>query len=149
MSCWGGRVDVKRIWQPEPNRISLRWQFHGIPRIPWEVQGVFDGVSQFKLDRSACLCEGPPSCVHSPSAVRGLCMFCACRNHAHADLSCGCSGVCSDGKVYEHMVTNVVLRCPPPPPPPTHTHTHTLNCRQCRPPVQWHMCPCTLRGVLT
>lgn len=63
------RVDVKRIWQPEPNRISLRWQFHGIPRIPWEVQGVFDGVSQFKLD--------------------------------------------SDGKVYEHMVTNVVLRDPP------------------------------------
>lgn len=45
------RVDVRRIWQPESNRISLRWQFHGVPRIPWEVEGIFEGVSQFKLDR--------------------------------------------------------------------------------------------------
>ena len=48
------RLDVKRIWQPESNRISMRWQFHGVPRIPWEVEGIFDGVSQFKLDRCAC-----------------------------------------------------------------------------------------------
>lgn len=47
------RLDVKRIWQPESNRISMRWQFHGVPRIPWEVEGIFDGVSQFKLDRCA------------------------------------------------------------------------------------------------
>lgn len=45
------RLDVRRIWQPESNRISMRWQFHGVPRIPWEVEGIFDGVSQFKLDR--------------------------------------------------------------------------------------------------
>lgn len=45
------RVDVVRIWQPESNRISMRWQFHGVPRIPWEVEGILDGVSQFKLDK--------------------------------------------------------------------------------------------------
>jgi Uncharacterized conserved protein (DUF2358) len=45
------RLDVRRIWQPESNRISMRWQFHGVPRIPWEVEGIFEGVSQFKLDR--------------------------------------------------------------------------------------------------
>lgn len=63
------RLDVQRIWQPDPKCISLRWQFHGVPRIPWEVEGIFDGVSQFKLD--------------------------------------------SDGKIYEHSVTNVILRKPP------------------------------------
>jgi hypothetical protein len=63
------RVDVRRIWQPESNRISLRWQFKGVPRIPWEVEGRFEGVSEFKLD--------------------------------------------SEGKIYEHSVTNVVLRDPP------------------------------------
>lgn len=63
------RLDVQRIWQPDPKCISLKWQFHGVPRIPWEVEGIFDGISQFKLD--------------------------------------------SDGKIYEHTVTNVVLRDPP------------------------------------
>mmetsp|Transcript_16258 Transcript_16258/g.48702 ORF Transcript_16258/g.48702 Transcript_16258/m.48702 type:complete len:308 (+) Transcript_16258:145-1068(+) len=52
------RVDVTRIWQPEHNQISLRWQFHGVPRIPWEVQGVFDGVSIFKLDRCVFVWQG-------------------------------------------------------------------------------------------
>lgn len=57
--CWAfGRVDVTRIWQPEHNQISLRWQFHGVPRIPWEVQGVFDGISIFKLDRCVCMWQG-------------------------------------------------------------------------------------------
>lgn len=51
------RLDVRRIWQPESNRISMRWQFHGVPRIPWEVEGIFEGVSQFKLDR--CAVKGP------------------------------------------------------------------------------------------
>lgn len=60
MSSWWafGRVDVTRIWQPEHNQISLRWQFHGVPRIPWEVQGVFDGVSIFKLDRCVFVWQG-------------------------------------------------------------------------------------------
>jgi hypothetical protein len=51
------RLDVKRIWQPESNRISMRWQFHGVPRIPWEVEGIFDGVSQFKLDSEGKIYE--------------------------------------------------------------------------------------------
>jgi Uncharacterized conserved protein (DUF2358) len=56
------RLDVKRIWQPESNRISMRWQFHGVPRIPWEVEGIFDGVSQFKLDRCVCNLQPHPCC---------------------------------------------------------------------------------------
>lgn len=51
------RVDVRRIWQPESNRISMRWQFHGVPRIPWEVEGIFEGVSQFKLDSEGKIYE--------------------------------------------------------------------------------------------
>lgn len=29
----------------------MRWQLHGVPRVPWEVEGVFDGISNFKLDK--------------------------------------------------------------------------------------------------
>lgn len=42
---------------------------HGIPRVPWETQGIFDGISEYKLD--------------------------------------------SEGKIYEHRVTNVQMRDPP------------------------------------
>ena len=47
----------------------LRWTVHGIPRVPWEAEGVFDGISEYKLD--------------------------------------------SEGKIYEHKVTNVQMRDPP------------------------------------
>eukprot|EP00877_Chromochloris_zofingiensis_P015223 jgi/Chrzof1/9955/Cz04g21290.t1 len=43
-------VDVKRIWQPEDGIIKMRWTVHGIPRVPWEAEGTFDGISQYKLD---------------------------------------------------------------------------------------------------
>lgn len=39
---------VKRIWQPEENVIRMRWTVHGIPRVPWEAEGVFDGISQYR-----------------------------------------------------------------------------------------------------
>lgn len=41
----------------------------GVPRVPWEAEGVFDGISEYKLD--------------------------------------------SEGKIYEHKITNVQLRDPP------------------------------------
>lgn len=30
---------------------------HGIPRIPWEAEGVFDGVSEYQLDRDGMIYE--------------------------------------------------------------------------------------------
>ncbi|KAF5833258.1 hypothetical protein DUNSADRAFT_10496 [Dunaliella salina] len=64
-------VEVKRVWQPVNDRqtIKMRWTVHGIPRVPWEAEGLFDGISTYKLD--------------------------------------------SNGKIYEHMVDNVMLRDPP------------------------------------
>lgn len=64
-------VDVKRIWQPpnEDGVVKMRWTVHGIPRVPWEAEGTFDGISTYKLDKS--------------------------------------------GKIYEHIVDNVLLRDPP------------------------------------
>lgn len=62
-------VEVKRIWQTEDGLIRMRWTVHGVPRVPWEAEGTFDGISQYKLDH--------------------------------------------EGKIYEHMVDNVILRDPP------------------------------------
>jgi hypothetical protein len=50
-------VDVKRIWQTEDGCIRMRWTVHGIPRVPWEAEGVFDGISQYKLDREGKIYE--------------------------------------------------------------------------------------------
>jgi hypothetical protein len=50
-------VDVHRIWQPEESIIRMRWTVHGVPRVPWEAEGVFDGVSQWKLDRDGKIYE--------------------------------------------------------------------------------------------
>mmetsp|Transcript_5840 Transcript_5840/g.13420 ORF Transcript_5840/g.13420 Transcript_5840/m.13420 type:complete len:197 (+) Transcript_5840:138-728(+) len=43
-------VEVKRIWQPEDSVIKMRWTVHGVPRVPWEAEGTFDGISTYKLD---------------------------------------------------------------------------------------------------
>lgn len=62
--CFYGRiffkalwVDILRIWQPHDNVIMVRWQVHGIPRVPWEAQGIFDGISEYKLDKKGKICE--------------------------------------------------------------------------------------------
>uniref|UniRef100_A0A061R745 Uncharacterized protein n=1 Tax=Tetraselmis sp. GSL018 TaxID=582737 RepID=A0A061R745_9CHLO len=44
-------VEIKRLWQTEDNCIRMRWTVHGFPRVPWEAEGTFDGVSEFRLDR--------------------------------------------------------------------------------------------------
>jgi len=44
-------VEIKRLWQIDDNCIRMRWTVHGFPRVPWEAEGTFDGVSEFKLDR--------------------------------------------------------------------------------------------------
>ncbi|KAG1674930.1 hypothetical protein FOA52_014723 [Chlamydomonas sp. UWO 241] len=50
-------VEVKRVWQPEDDVIKMRWTVHGIPRVPWEAEGLFDGISSYKLDRHGKIYE--------------------------------------------------------------------------------------------
>ena len=50
----------------------MRWTVHGIPRLPWDTEGVFDGVSTFRLDRSGKIYE------HQVSF---------CMPHVHAQLA--------------------------------------------------------------
>ncbi|CAI5535759.1 unnamed protein product [Closterium sp. Naga37s-1] len=45
-------VDVLRVWQPNERTIQIRWSVRGIPRLPWEAHGRFDGTSEYKLDSS-------------------------------------------------------------------------------------------------
>jgi hypothetical protein len=50
-------VEVKRIWQPSDDVIKMRWTVHGIPRVPWEAEGIFDGISTYKLDNNGKVYE--------------------------------------------------------------------------------------------
>ncbi|CAK9882486.1 unnamed protein product [Sphagnum jensenii] len=50
-------VDIIRVWQPSDNVIMVRWTVHGIPRVPWEAQGHFDGTSEYKLDKDGRIYE--------------------------------------------------------------------------------------------
>ncbi|KAJ9519921.1 hypothetical protein QJQ45_014646 [Haematococcus lacustris] len=68
-------VEVKRIWQPTDDVIKMRWTVHGVPRVPWEAQGIFDGVSTYKLDNAGkvyehcvdnVLLRDPPMVANSP-----------------------------------------------------------------------------------
>lgn len=44
-------VEVIRIWQPCDDVIMMRWRVHGWPRVPWEAEGIFDGTSEYRLNR--------------------------------------------------------------------------------------------------
>ncbi|OMP10361.1 hypothetical protein COLO4_04572 [Corchorus olitorius] len=44
-------LEVFRIWQPSENVILIRWNLRGVPRVPWEAKGQFQGTSRYKLDR--------------------------------------------------------------------------------------------------
>ncbi|KAL3829705.1 hypothetical protein ACJIZ3_018507 [Penstemon smallii] len=50
-------VDIVSVWQPVENVIIVRWTVHGIPRIPWESRGRFDGTSEYKLDKDGKIYE--------------------------------------------------------------------------------------------
>lgn len=56
-------VDVRRIWQPSDGVICMRWTVHGVPRVPWEAEGTFDGISQYKLDSDGKIYEHAGACV--------------------------------------------------------------------------------------
>lgn len=70
-------VEVKRVWQPanDKQQIKMRWTVHGIPRVPWEAEGLFDGISTYKLDSTGKIYEhavdnvmlrDPPMALNSP-----------------------------------------------------------------------------------
>ncbi|GFP91465.1 hypothetical protein PHJA_001290500 [Phtheirospermum japonicum] len=50
-------VDIVSVWQPMENMIMVRWTVHGVPRIPWESRGRFDGTSEYKLDKDGKIYE--------------------------------------------------------------------------------------------
>jgi hypothetical protein len=35
----------------------MRWTVRGIPRVPWNAEGVFDGISTFRLDNKGKIYE--------------------------------------------------------------------------------------------
>jgi len=35
----------------------MRWTVHGVPRVPWEAEGIFDGISTFKVDNNGKIFE--------------------------------------------------------------------------------------------
>lgn len=51
------KLDVLRIWQPSENVILIRWNLNGVPRVPWEARGQFQGTSRYKLDRNGKIYE--------------------------------------------------------------------------------------------
>lgn len=50
-------LEVYRIWQPSENVILIRWNLKGVPRVPWEAKGQFQGTSRYKLDRTGKIYE--------------------------------------------------------------------------------------------
>ncbi|KAG2679567.1 hypothetical protein I3760_11G055800 [Carya illinoinensis] len=50
-------LEVYRIWQPSENLILIRWNLKGVPRVPWEAKGQFQGTSRYKLDRNGKIYE--------------------------------------------------------------------------------------------
>uniref|UniRef100_A0A0C9QL30 TSA: Wollemia nobilis Ref_Wollemi_Transcript_28887_1569 transcribed RNA sequence n=1 Tax=Wollemia nobilis TaxID=56998 RepID=A0A0C9QL30_9CONI len=50
-------IDILRIWHPAEKVIMIRWTIYGIPRVPWEAQGRFDGTSEYKLDSDGKIYE--------------------------------------------------------------------------------------------
>ncbi|XP_022994071.1 uncharacterized protein LOC111489873 [Cucurbita maxima] len=50
-------IEVYRIWQPSENVILIRWNLKGVPRVPWEGRGEFQGTSRYKVDRNGKIYE--------------------------------------------------------------------------------------------
>ncbi|XP_010531998.1 PREDICTED: uncharacterized protein LOC104808135 [Tarenaya hassleriana] len=50
-------LEILRVWQPSENMILIRWNLRGIPRVPWEAKGEFQGTSRYKLDRNGKIYE--------------------------------------------------------------------------------------------
>ncbi|KAL3695832.1 hypothetical protein R1sor_009908 [Riccia sorocarpa] len=70
-------VDINRVWQPHDKVIMVRWTVRGIPRVPWEAHGHFEGTSEYKLDKEGKIYEhkvdnvifNSPTRYHAPSVL--------------------------------------------------------------------------------
>lgn len=60
---------------PCSSSFARRWTIHGVPRVPWEAEGLFDGISTYKLDNAGkvyehnvdnVLLRDPPAAVVNP-----------------------------------------------------------------------------------
>ena len=66
--------------QQAPGCVHFRWTVHGVPRVPWEAEGIFDGVSTYKLDSKGKVYEHSvdnmilrdPPMLTSPALLAGL-----------------------------------------------------------------------------
>ncbi|KAJ1413812.1 hypothetical protein SESBI_19306 [Sesbania bispinosa] len=69
-------IDLTSVWQPVENVIMVRWIVHGIPRVPWESHGRFDGTSEYKLDKKGKIFEHRVDNValNSPPKFKVLCV---------------------------------------------------------------------------
>lgn len=51
-----GRIFFRHLYveicplQPGDKEVKMRWKVHGVPRVPWETEGTFNGISTFRLD---------------------------------------------------------------------------------------------------
>lgn len=50
-------IEISSVWQPMDDVIMIRWTIHGIPRVPLERRGRFDGTSVYKLDKKGKIYE--------------------------------------------------------------------------------------------
>ncbi|KAG1326394.1 hypothetical protein COCNU_01G003280 [Cocos nucifera] len=50
-------LEIFRVWQPSENMILIRWELQGVPRVPWEARGRFQGTSRYRLDRNGKIYE--------------------------------------------------------------------------------------------
>lgn len=65
-------VEMSSVWQPVENVIMVRWTVHGIPRVPWESCGRFDGTSAYKLDKKGKIFEHRVDNIVSPPKFKVL-----------------------------------------------------------------------------
>jgi hypothetical protein len=58
----------------------VRWTVRGIPRVPWDAEGIFDGISTYKLDSEGKIYEHSvdnlilrdPPLFSNPALLAGL-----------------------------------------------------------------------------
>ncbi|XP_010941686.1 uncharacterized protein [Elaeis guineensis] len=50
-------LKISRVWQLSENMILIRWELQGVPRVPWEARGRFQGTSRYRLDRNGKIYE--------------------------------------------------------------------------------------------
>ena len=108
----------------------MRWTVHGVPRVPWDAEGVFDGISTFKLDKEGkiyehsvdnVLLQDPPSSkfpifagLNLIPSLQGQQQPCPGKQATAESFS----SLNTSPKPCHHVDWGTRARPPPPPPPP-------------------------------